>query len=74
MLAGLAFSASAGIASAQYWNGPPPPPPRYEHRVSVTATCGKAATGAALAAAGCGRPVIRLPSRPAGIGSAAIGN
>ncbi len=33
MLAGLAFSAGAGTASAQYWNGPPPPPPRYEHHV-----------------------------------------
>jgi hypothetical protein len=31
VLAGLAFSFSAGLASAQRWdNGPPPPPPRYE--------------------------------------------
>jgi hypothetical protein len=31
VLTGLAFSAGAGMASAQTWyNGPPPPPPRYE--------------------------------------------
>ena len=33
LLAALAFSGSAGIASAQYWNGPPPPPPQREHYV-----------------------------------------
>jgi hypothetical protein len=31
VLAGLAFSASAGTASAQWYHGPPPPPPRFEH-------------------------------------------
>ena len=30
VLTGLAFTAGAGIASAQWYNGPPPPPPRYE--------------------------------------------
>jgi hypothetical protein len=30
ILAGAAFTAGAGIASAQWYNGPPPPPPRYE--------------------------------------------
>jgi hypothetical protein len=34
VLAGLAFSASAGFASAQPWyNGPPPPAPRFERHV-----------------------------------------
>ena len=30
VLTGLTFSLGAGIASAQWYNGPPPPPPRYE--------------------------------------------
>lgn len=30
LLSAAAFSASAGIASAQWYNGAPPPPPRHE--------------------------------------------
>jgi hypothetical protein len=34
LLSGLAFSASAGLASAQWYNGPPPPPPpRHENHM-----------------------------------------
>lgn len=33
VLTGLAFAAGAGIASAQWYNGPPPPPPRHERVV-----------------------------------------
>jgi hypothetical protein len=31
LLAALAFSGSAGIASAQWYHGPPPPPPQREY-------------------------------------------
>jgi hypothetical protein len=30
VLTGLSFSLTAGLASAQWYNGPPPPPPRFE--------------------------------------------
>jgi hypothetical protein len=31
ILAGLALGAGTGIASAQWYNGPPPPPPPHEY-------------------------------------------
>jgi hypothetical protein len=30
VLSGLAFALTAGLASAQWYNGAPPPPPRFE--------------------------------------------